>query len=104
MARCMNCGENVRKGAMCKCYGSKGMTKGASIKKVASDVGATAPKTKNLEVGDYTTAPKAKLDGFGRAGIQSTTPRKTETWDTVPEKGFKSVSIGNLEVGGYKRK
>jgi hypothetical protein len=80
------------------------MTKGTSIKKSASEVGATEPKIKNLEVGDYTAAPKAQLDGFGRAGIRMTTPRKTETFDTVPEKGFKSVSVGNLEVGSYKRK
>lgn len=102
MARCMNCGENVRKGSMCKCHG--GMTKGMRIAKAASDVGATEPKTKNLEVGDYTSAPKAQLDGFGRAGIKSVTPKKTETFDTVPEKGFKSVNTSSLEVGGYKRK
>jgi len=101
MARCMNCGDNVRKGAVCKCYGMK---KGASIAKSASDVGATEPKTKSMEVGDYTAAPKAQLDGFGRAGIKMVTPKSTETYDSVPDKGFKGVNVGNLEVGGYKRK
>jgi hypothetical protein len=97
MARCMNCGENVRKGAMCKCYGMK---KGR-IAKAASDVGAIEPKTKSLEVGSYKPG-KPQLDGFGRKIVGHVTPTKTPTYDTVPDKGFKSVGVGNLEVGSYK--
>lgn len=73
------------------------------IAKSASEVGAKEPKTGSLEVGSY-KAGKTNADGFGRKAIGHVTPKKTETFDTVPDKGYKSVSVSNLEVGGYKRK
>lgn len=103
MARCMNCGENVRKGAMCKCYGKAERT---TLRKVASDVGAKEPKIKSMEVGSYKSNSKAgnppTMDGSGRPATRMVTPKQTETYDNVPDKGFKSVSVGNLEVGSYK--
>lgn len=73
------------------------------VAKAASDVGAKAPSISGYERGSY-KAGKTQADGFGRKAIGHVAPKKTDTYDTVPDKGFKGVSVASLEVGSYKRK
>lgn len=73
------------------------------VAKAASDVGAKAPSISGYERGSY-KAGKTQADGFGRKAIGHVAPKKTDTYDTVPDKGFKDISVASLEVGGYKRK
>lgn len=73
------------------------------VAKAASDVGAKAPSISSYKRGSYKVG-KTQADGFGRKAIGHISPKKTETFDTVPSQGFKGVSVSSLEVGGYKRK
>lgn len=73
-----------------------------TIRKIAADVDAKPPKINNLEVGRYKENSKAGLTP-NKAGLKAN-PRtdKTNTFNDVPDKGFKEISVSRLEVGKYK--